>query len=154
VNVSCRALLAAAAIVLVAAGCGGGDRRSGSMLAVPAQASTAGQPSSSVPPSASPTAPSYRPPADGADLTACLDGTCEVEIRVGDVVRFGAPVRTDPPITALLVVRVDPRSVMFALPSGSMIGGFGTLTINGGLVVEMVFADGTRAVVRFSPTSG
>jgi hypothetical protein len=146
-------MLAAAAIALLVAGCGGGDRESGSMLAVPAQTSTVGGPSSA-PPSASSTAPSYRPPADGADLTACLDGVCEVEIRVGDVVRFGEPVRTEPPITALRVVSVEPDRVMFALPSGSMIGGFGTLTINGGLVVEMIFADGTRAVVRFSPKSG
>ncbi len=148
-----RTRLVVAATVLLVVGCGDGDRsREPAPVAPTAPNVTTGSPSPSAPPSASPLPRSYRPAADGTDLAACVDGDCEVEIQVGDVIRFGRQVRTEPRISTLRVVSVEPRSVMFALPSGSMIGGFGVLGINGGLAVEMIFADGRRAVVRFSPT--
>ncbi|MFJ8754919.1 hypothetical protein ACIREO_37265 [Streptomyces sp. NPDC102441] len=80
----------ASAVALLLTGCGGdGDDDSDSAAPEKSPAQTR----SVAPPSKAPTSPpppakssSLPKAADGTDLAACGDGTCEVEVRIGDVI--------------------------------------------------------------------
>jgi hypothetical protein len=105
-------------------------------------------PSPSPVPSVSPTKPRA---ANGTNLATCVDATCEVEIKVGDIIRFGRQVHTSPRIDRLVVVSVDDDGANFLVPSGAIIGGGGTLILNHGIQITFLYADGQRAVIRIDP---
>jgi hypothetical protein len=105
-----------------------------------------------------PSNPDKPPAADGSDITACYDGTCEVELRAPVTIPF------DPATTGLLELtlnRVD--GVDGAQLTGKAVGngdvsvsvyadpGFtSTATVNGFTITALYTVDGV-AVLRMSP---
>ncbi|WP_205669032.1 hypothetical protein [Amycolatopsis suaedae] len=146
-----RTAVAALAAVLALAGCGS---------AAPAAAPPPPPPPPSAPPPPPPppspttTTPTAPPkPADGTNLRACTDGACEVEIKEGDVIRFGKQVKATPRIDALTILRVSADGVMVSM-SGGMIGTFnGSVTMNNAVNMEMLHVADGSAVVRISRVS-
>ncbi|WP_280882996.1 hypothetical protein [Streptomyces pseudovenezuelae] len=88
--------------------------------------------------------------ADGRHLDACNDGACEVEIKTGDVIRFGSQVKTKPRVDSSTVVGVTSDGPTLLLPSGMTTTAYGGIEINGGISLETVHAEGNRAVIRIS----
>ena len=88
--------------------------------------------------------------ADGTNLKACEDGACEVEIKVGDVIRFGKQVKSTPPLTSLTVIAMSSDGPTLATSSGMTTTAYGGITFNNAVSFETVYADGTRAMVRIS----
>ncbi|GIJ47771.1 hypothetical protein Val02_46570 [Virgisporangium aliadipatigenens] len=143
-----RAIVATAVAVLSLAACARpADRSVARELPTPTPSR-----SSSPSPSPSPARPTDAPAADGSDLSACFDGTCEVEVKTGDVIRFGERIRATPPVDRIQIVSVAPGNTGFLLPGGTI--AYGTnITVNDALHIEVIRADGRRAVIRFSPAS-
>lgn len=97
------------------------------------------EPSVSVPP---PTAA-----ADGSDVAACFDGTCEVEVTESTTIAFDEQFG----ISELVVESITADSVTITDPFGWMQTGVGgTGTING-ISFEILAIDGQSAIFRFFP---
>jgi hypothetical protein len=105
--------------VATLAGCGGQQVSGQPIGSTLAPSTTTAVPTTTEPPPAEPTFPKA---ADGANLQACFDGTCEVDVR--------APVRInlDPAtgVTQLSIPTIGPKGVHI---DGSTTGG-GTVTID------------------------
>jgi hypothetical protein len=156
-----RSAAAAAALLLALAGCGEADTResgSGRTSPSPAPATpSAGAGASGTRDagagSGTPAPSSTAPPeaADGTDLTACEDGTCEVEVKGTDMIHIGPGVRADPPVTPLTVLAVFEDGISLLLPGGTITTVGGGVTLNDALDVEVLHSDRTRAVITLSP---
>lgn len=141
--------------LVVLAGCGGQEVSGapiGSTLAAPT--TTGPVTTTTDPPPAEPTVPKAK---DGANLKACFDGTCEVDVR--------APVQFDlnpsTGVTHLSIPRIGPQGVHIV---GSTTGG-GSLTvdlyadpgaaaqgvINGQLSISTIATVGGHALLRLAP---
>lgn len=117
---------------------------------------TAGSGQSGPPPT--PTIPSWPQAQDGTDISACYDGTCEVELRAPVTI----PMDPATGIASLTLNRVD--DVDGAQLSGTDVnggtfeaslyvdpgGGTATTNLNGFTIVALATANG-RAVLRMSP---
>ncbi|TDC41375.1 hypothetical protein E1281_37440 [Actinomadura sp. KC345] len=135
--------------VLLLAACGGDDSAATEPTKPPPSAAP---PSSAAPapPSPSPSqtaAPAPGTAADGRDLDACRDGTCEVVVKEGDTLRFNDKVGNDP----LSIVSAG-STFTVTDPSGftASIGGGGTVT-TGGVRIEVGDSEGNRTAIRISP---
>lgn len=135
-------MVPAAALALV--GCGSDTAGE----ATPAPTTTSTQRTSEPPPTTTDEAPPTA--ADGTNLQACLDGVCEVEVKLGDVIPFGPEVRSTPPLTTLTVTAMDADGPMLADPSGFASTIRGSVTMNDAITIETLHADGTRALLRIS----
>ncbi|WP_197523236.1 hypothetical protein [Actinokineospora pegani] len=82
--------------------------------------------------------------ADGTNLQACEDGTCEVEIKSGDVLSIRGE--------RFEVVSVDAQDTTFVLPSGTTasVGGIGNISTGSGTNVVILRKNGTTAMIRVS----
>ena len=155
-----RAVIAAlwpvAALVLSA--CGGGQlgrslaassppRQSSAAATTVAPSSPAASPSPT-PPSPSPTRPSPPRPKDGTNLRACVDGVCEVQVRVGDVIRFSPRIRTRATVGSITVLSVAEGGATLELDSGTTTTFDGGVVLNDAISIDLVFTDGKRAVLR------
>lgn len=150
---SCRTAVLVALIPLVGlilAACGGGDserpeadRPASTTPSKPT--STATQPSTTE----SPTVPE---PEDGTDLSACLDRTCEVQVVVGDIIRFDPQFR----MNEVHVLGVSNNRFEFKAfddqptPASGWIGGTGSADI-ADVHLELVHLDADGAILRFQP---
>lgn len=105
-----------------------------------------------------PADPDFPVAKDGTDITACFDGTCEVELRAPVTIPF------DPAtgMVSLTLNRVDPEKG--AQLSGTTTGGgtinaelyadpgfVSTTTFNGTFMIEALATVDGKAVLRFSP---
>lgn len=109
-------------------------------------------------PPPSQTIPNFPKAADGSDITACYDGTCEVELRAPVTI----PMAPSTGIRTFTLERVD--DVDGAYLTGITADGNGTLTaqvysppggeatvvLNGFTIVALATVNGV-AVLRFSP---
>jgi hypothetical protein len=83
--------------------------------------------------------------ADGRNLQACQDLTCEVLIRTGDGIPFG-------PLGTLTVVSIGGDGITTVLPSGTVLTfGGGELTLNDTIVVTTLRMDADAAIIRVVP---
>ncbi|TDB94042.1 hypothetical protein [Actinomadura sp. 7K534] len=102
------------------------------------------------PPSASPSqsVPFPSTAADGRNLAACRDGECEVVVRKGDVLSFGAAIDTDP-----LTVLSAGDTFTVTDPSGftASVGGAGGRLQTGSVQIEVGESVGNRTAIRISP---
>jgi hypothetical protein len=82
--------------------------------------------------------------ADGTNLQACADGTCEVEVASGDVLTIRGE--------RLTVASVSPEGATFVLPSGTVasVGGTGTIGTASGTNVDILRDNGTTVLIRVS----
>lgn len=115
--------------------------------------------SESVSPSATPTpsaTPSTSPtsagePADGRDLGACRDRTCEVEVKAGDTIRFAPRFITD----TLTIERISKDRVEYSAtddqpsPLRGWLGGTGTIQ-TGDIRVDFDRV-GARVIIKIRP---
>lgn len=132
---------------LLLTACGGGEAAATPPTPVP--------PSTPPPTSAAPTsaAPSQGVPlpstaADGRDLAACRDGECEVVVRKGDILSFGAAVDTDP----LTVISAgDTFTVTDQSGFTASVGGAGGRLQTGSVQIEVGESAGSRTAIRISP---
>ncbi|MDQ1032660.1 hypothetical protein QF035_010242 [Streptomyces umbrinus] len=155
-GVTLVAPLSAAALLLTGCGGDGPDASAATKRATPpshARTTASNSPSPSPSPSLSATSSARAKAADGANLDACNDGACEVEIKTGDVIRFGSQVKTKPRVDSLTVVGVTRNGPTLLLSSGVTTTAYGGIEINGGISLGTVYAEGNRAVVRISRIS-
>ncbi|MBB4908191.1 hypothetical protein [Actinophytocola algeriensis] len=82
--------------------------------------------------------------ADGTNLQACTDGTCEVDVKSGDVLTIRGE--------QLTVASVSPEGATFVLPSGTVasVGGTGTIGTASGTNVDILRNNGTTVLIRVS----
>lgn len=141
------ALVSAAAVTLV--GCGSEMSGEASPASTTTTSTSSAQPTSTSEPV--PTSDEVPPTvADGTNFEACLDGVCEVEVTLGDVIPFGSQVRSTPPLTTLTVIEMDEYGPMLADPSGFATTIRGGVTMNNAINIEILYTDGTRALRRIS----
>ncbi|MGC7100131.1 hypothetical protein ACPZ19_36080, partial [Amycolatopsis lurida] len=150
-----RKIVAALAVVvpfavLSLAGCG--------TEAPPAAAPTTPPPTVPSPTAATPpptttttTSPPPPTPADGTNLGACADGTCEVEVKAGDVIRIGNQVKATPKIGALTILEVGDNGLTVSISGGMTTTVSGGITINDALNLDTLHAGDGRAVIKLSP---
>jgi hypothetical protein len=147
------ALLIAASVL---SGCGGGDSdgSDGGDAAADATSASSSVRSSSTTTRPSTTTESTAPaePADGTNLAACADRTCEVWVRPGDVIRF------EPQFIAneFQAESVSGNRFSFVVfddqpsPLEGWIGGTGNADISD-VHFDLVRLEGDRAFLRFRP---
>lgn len=139
-------------LALMLVGCGGGDEserdapRTGKSQSPPSRtASTASAPT------ATPT-PIPQEAQDGRDFDACLDRSCEVEVREGDTIRFAPKYVTD----TFTVDGITDSRVEFSAtddqpsPLRGWVGGTGEIE-TGDIHVDFDRTDGGRIILKFSP---
>lgn len=82
--------------------------------------------------------------ADGTNLQACTDGTCEVEVKSGDMLTIRGE--------QFVVVSVSQEGATFVLPSGTVasVGGTGTIGTASGTNVDILRNNGTTVMIRVS----
>jgi hypothetical protein len=140
-------------LALLLLGCGGGDGDEPEKAATPTTGrdqSTASH-SASAKPSPTPT-PTPHEAVDGRDLDACLDRTCEVEVREGDTIRFAPKFVTD----TFTVENITDEKVEFSAtddqpsPLRGWVGGTGTVE-TGDIHVDFDRTDDGRVILKFSP---
>jgi hypothetical protein len=139
------ALAVLTAATLALAGCGA-ERPASSRSA---------RPSPSASPSPSVTGPTLPPAADGSNIAACYDGTCEVRVRAP----LDIPVSPDTGIASLKVTSVTAQGVTVTgvLTDGTNLeitvyaegGGLGTGQVNNVQVTAVAVAGG-EAVLHLS----
>ena len=129
----------AALLLLTVAGCG--VHRS----AAPAPEPTTITPTTTTPTTTTTTTVPPATAADGRNLQACQDLTCEVLIRTGDGIPFG-------PLGTLTVVSIGGDGITTVLPSGTVLTfGGGALTLNDTIVVTTLRMDADAAIIRVVP---
>ncbi|AXB41766.1 hypothetical protein A4R43_03870 [Amycolatopsis albispora] len=157
-----RKLAAALAVVVPLAGCVGCGSEAPPAAAPTAAAlsttvpttalSTPAPPTPTTPPTTTTTASAPPPkPADGTNLGACSDGTCEVEVKAGDVIRIGNQVKATPKITALTILDVGESGLTVNLSGGMTTTISGGITINDALNLDTLHVADGRAVIKLSP---
>jgi hypothetical protein len=83
--------------------------------------------------------------ADGRNLPACADLTCEVTIQVGDVLPLG-------PVGDLQVLNLGADGITLVMPGGSILTfGGGDMTINDAVVISTLRLDAGAAIIRIVP---
>jgi hypothetical protein len=83
--------------------------------------------------------------ADGRNLPACADLTCEVTIQVGDVLPLG-------PVGDLQVLNLGADGITLVMPGGSILTfGGGDMTINDTIVISTLRLDAGAAIIRIVP---
>lgn len=109
-------------------------------------------------PPATPTIPDLPRAADGSDITACYDGTCEVELRAPVTIPMD-PATGIASLTLERVDDVDGASLTGVTADGNgrlsarlytRPGGTATTVLNGFTIVALATVNGV-AVLRFSP---
>jgi hypothetical protein len=137
------------AVLLTA--CGDGEPVAPETKTTPPKAA----PATSAAPSPSPSSPSpaqspasIDSAADGRDLDACRDGTCEVVVKAGDELRFAKKFDTD----SLMVLSAGDTFAVTNPRTGftSSIGGGGMIQ-TGGVRIDIGESEGTRTALRISP---
>lgn len=138
------------AAALTPAGCGSAS--SGAASPASTTTSTSARPTTTSEPAPTTTTSDQVPPtvADDTNLQACLDGVCEVEVKLGDVIPFGSQVRSTPPLTSLTVIEMNADGPMLSDPSGFASTVNGSVTMNNAITIETLYTDGTRAMLRIS----
>ncbi|MFD8499429.1 hypothetical protein [Amycolatopsis sp. NPDC059657] len=145
-------LAAALASVALSAGCGQ-DAEPAKPAPAPAgstAAPTSAPSTSATTSSASPT-PTVPPAvADGRNLKACSDGVCEVEVKAGDMIRFGKEVKSTPKTNYVAIVNTSANGIYFQLDGG--FGGTfnGTSTLNNAVTIETLYSDAEHAMIKIS----
>ncbi|MFI7676871.1 hypothetical protein [Actinophytocola sp. NPDC049390] len=158
-----RRLVAVSALTLLLAACtnemAGSPIGTGQIVDEDPSASAPGPSGTGTPAPPSPTNEDIPPAADGSDVKACYDGTCEVMLRAPVKIPF------DPKtgLVELNLTRVD--GVDGAQLSGTAVGGGtvsvsvyadpgfeSTATVNGFTITALYTVDGV-AVLRMSPPS-
>ncbi|WP_212988184.1 hypothetical protein [Actinoplanes auranticolor] len=133
---------AAAALALTVAGCS--VEQPAGQPPAPSASAQAPSPTSSPAPAPSPT----RSAADGTDVRACFDGTCEITVTG----KKRIPLTTKLGVSGLTVSVAGPSKVQVASDDGMMRAGGGPgarLGLNGLLVEVIEVRDGT-ALLRMS----
>jgi len=132
-------IAAAALLLLPLAGCGSDDQQA----ATPTR-STAPTITTTTTTTTTTTVPVPAVAADGTNLQACADGTCEVEVKSGDVLTIRGEQFT--------VVSVGPEGATFVLPSGTVasVGGTGQIGTAGGTTVDILRNNSTTVMIRVS----
>jgi hypothetical protein len=110
-------------------------------------------------PAPTPAIPDFPVAADGADITACYDGTCEVELRAPVTIPF-APATGLVSLTLTRVDETDGAQLSGTTVGGGTVsatiyadpGGSAVVTLNGFTIAALATVDG-RAVLRMSPPS-
>lgn len=148
-----RNVVVALVSVVLLAGCG---RAVEPATPAPAPAPVTTPPStstSSATPSSSPKPTAPPAVADGRNLKACSDGACEVEVKAGDVIRFGKQVKSTPKISYVAVMSTGADGIYFQLDSsfGGSING--TVTLNNAVTIETLYSDVDHAMIRISLVS-
>ncbi|MBG0854541.1 hypothetical protein I2W78_22520 [Streptomyces spinoverrucosus] len=144
-------------LALMVTACGGGDSdASGSAVTPPTdkgKAKPSTSQSSPATPSPTPTpTPTRKEARDGRNFEACLDRTCEVEVRDGDVIRFAPKFISE----TFTVDRVTDEKVEFSAtddqpsPLRGWVGGTGTVE-TGDIHVDFDRPDDERVILKFSP---
>lgn len=158
-----RRLVAVSALSLLLTACtnevAGAPIGTGQIVDSDPSATAPGPSGTGTPPPPSPTNEDIPPAADGSDVKACYDGTCEVVLRAPVKIPF------DPKtgLVELTLTRVD--GVDGAQLSGTAVGGGtvsvsvyadpgfeSTATVNGFTITALYTVDGV-AVLRMSPPS-
>jgi hypothetical protein len=91
-------------------------------------------------------------PADGTNLAACADRTCEVWVRTGDLIRFDAQFTAN----EFQAVSISGNQVSFVVfddqpsPAQGSMGGTGSADI-ADVHFDLVRFEGDRAFLRFRP---
>lgn len=91
-------------------------------------------------------------PADGTNLRACTDRTCEVQVTAGDTIRFAAKYE----INKFTVERISGNKFHFKAyddqptPLSGYIGGTGNIRV-ADLQLDLLRIDGRHAIVRLQP---
>ncbi|MFI0479501.1 hypothetical protein [Actinomadura sp. 9N215] len=147
--------LALPAFALLLAGCG--DDEPATSASSPATRSPATtRPASPAPaPTATPSPTATLPKAaDGSRLSACADARCEVEVGVGDVIRFNPGVRGRSGLAKLTVASIGDMSIELKTAGGSIgfspPGSDDPFNINGTFSHELKGTAGKRAVIRLA----
>ena len=81
--------------------------------------------------------------ADGRNLQACQDGTCEVEIMSGDTITIEGQTVTVPNVSA--------GGLTFVLPGGtvaSVAGPGSTIGIGDTITIDILAHDGSTAIIK------
>jgi hypothetical protein len=110
-------------------------------------------------PPPTPTIPNLPAAKDGSDITACYDGTCEVELRAPVTIPF-APSTGMVSLTLNRVDEVDGAQLSGSTVGGGTVsgqlyadpGGAAIVSFNGFTIAALATVDG-RAVLRMSPPS-
>ncbi|WP_091288509.1 hypothetical protein [Amycolatopsis xylanica] len=142
-------IVAALASVALSAGCG--QEAEPAKPAPAPSTSTATTTASATTSSASPKPTAPPAVADGRNLKACSDGVCEVEVKAGDLIRFGKQVKSTPKLDYVVIVSTSADGIYFQLGSG--FGGTinGTVTLNNdALSIETLYSDADHAMIRIS----
>jgi hypothetical protein len=141
-------ILATVPVFLLATACGSDARDS----ATPPKTTTSTSPTTTTMATtttttapAPPAAP--LPAADGTDLAACADGTCEVSVRTGDIVTTPVGPLTTVVGEGYAGVEPDPASGM----SGTLAGPTGWVGILNGQMFTVGAVQGDQAVLTFKP---
>lgn len=156
----------AVALGLLLAGCAGcAVHVGGSPIGTGQTVDPGGSASTSAPAPSAPSASATEPPADsdlppaadGSDVSACFDGTCEVELRAPVTI----PLDPATGIASLTLERVDGTNgaqLTGTTTGGGTIsaqlyadpGGYATTSFNGFTIAALATVDGV-AVLRLSP---
>lgn len=141
---------------LLLAGCGDEE---------PDKAASATSPATRSPVSTRPVAPTPTPTPtlkkakNGSSLAACADARCEVEVGLGDVIRFNAGVRSESGLSKMTVTSIGEMSIEFSVGGGSFgvspPGSDDPFNINGTFSHTLIDTAGKKAVIRLgSPKPG
>lgn len=148
-------------LALMVTACGGGDSDEAGSAATPAtgKGQRSASHSASATPSPTPTPSSTSTPSptrkearDGRNLDACLDRSCEVEVRDGDTIRFAPKFISE----TFTVDRITDDRVEFSAtddqpsPLRGWVGGTGTVE-TGDIHVDFDRPDDERVILKFSP---
>jgi hypothetical protein len=137
-----RLLLPVAVLLLTVAGCG--VDRAAAPEPEPATTTTETTTTTTATTTTTTTVPVPEVAADGTNLQACTDGTCEVEVKSGDMLTIRGE--------QFVVVSVSPEGATFVLPSGTVasVGGTGTIGTASGTNVDILRNNGTTVMIRVS----
>ena len=143
-----RLLLPVAVLLLTVAGCGV-DRAAApepepATTTTETTTTTTATTTTTTATTATTTVPVPEVAADGTNLQACTDGTCEVEVKSGDMLTIRGE--------QFVVVSVSPEGATFVLPSGTVasVGGTGTIGTASGTNVDILRNNGTTVMIRVS----
>lgn len=144
-------LAAALAAVATLTGCGSEAPPAAAPITAAPPPTTAPPTTTTTPQPAATTSPPPPTPADGTNLGACADGTCEVEVKAGDVIRIGNQVKATPKISALTILDVGTENLTVNISGGMTTTVSGGITMNNALNLDTLHLGDGRAVIKLSP---
>lgn len=104
-------------------------------------------------PTPTPTA-TLRKAKNGTSLAACADGRCEVEVGVGDIIRFNADVKSQSGLAEMTVTSIGDMEIQFKVAHGSFgvspPGSDDPFNINDTFSHTLIDTAGKRAVIRLA----